>query len=66
MSLLLLSFLLDVPLNSERIARDPWVPLILLLVIVFVLAVGFAGGLVFLLIWLKRRKLKQAATGEVS
>ena len=66
MSLLLLSFLLDVPLNSERIARDPWVALIPLLVIVFVLAVGFAGGLVFLLIWLKRRKLKQAVTGEVS
>lgn len=64
MALLLL--LLDVPMNSERIARDPWVPLILLLVIVFVLAVGFAGGLVFLLIWLKRRKLKQAATAASS
>ena len=66
MSFLLLSFLFDVPLNSVRIARDPWVPLILLLVVVFVLALGFAGGLVFLLVWFKRRKLKQAATGDVS
>lgn len=56
----LLLLLFDVPLQSERIVRDPWVLLILLLLIVFVLAVGFAGGLVFLLIWLKRRKLKQA------
>lgn len=55
-----LLFLLDVPLNSERVAQTPWGALILLLVIVFVLAVGFAAGLVFLLIWLKRRKLKQA------
>lgn len=59
MSLLLL--LLDVPANSERIASDPWVPLIFLLLVVFVLAVGFAGGLVVFLIWYKRRKLKQAA-----
>jgi hypothetical protein len=65
--LLFLLFLLDVPLQSERIARDPWVPLILLLVIVLVLAVGFAGGLVVFLIWFKRRKLKQAAAaGEVT
>jgi hypothetical protein len=33
-----------------------WGALILLLVIVLVLSVAFAGGLVFLLIWLKRRK----------
>ena len=33
-----------------------WGPLLLLLAIVFVLAVAFAAGLVFLLIWLKRRK----------
>ena len=55
-----LLLLLDVPANSERIVQDPWVSLVLLLVIVFVLAVGFAAGLVFLLIWLKRRKLRQA------
>ncbi len=60
----LLLFLFDVPTHGERIASDPWVPLILLLVAVFVLAVGFSAGLVFLLIWLKRRKLK--ATSEVN
>ncbi len=43
------------------VAPDPvnplsWGPLLLLLVVVMVLAVGFAGALVFLLIWLKRRK----------
>ncbi len=37
----------------------PWGALILLLVIVFILAVGFTGGLVALLIWLKRRKVVQ-------
>lgn len=62
MKLLFFFFLLDVPLQSERIARDPWVMLVLLLLIVFVLAVGFAGGLVVFLIWFKRRKLKQEAT----
>ncbi len=55
-----LTLLLDVPPPSERVAQDPWVPLILLLLVVFVLAVGFAGGLVVFLIWFKRRKLKQA------
>jgi hypothetical protein len=59
--LLFFLFLLDVPLQSDRIARDPWVMLVLLLLIVFVLAVGFAGGLVVFLIWFKRRKLKQEA-----
>jgi len=37
-----------------------WGALILILVIITVLAVMFAGGLVFLLIWLKRRKMKDA------
>jgi len=41
-----------------------WGVLILLLVIVLFLAVAFAGGLVFLLIWLKRRKLKDAEKSE--
>lgn len=58
-----LLFLLDVA--PAPVGGDPWVTLILLLVIVFVLAVGFAAGLVFLLIWLKRRKLKQAAESSV-
>jgi len=63
----LLLFLWDVPLQSERIARDPWVPLILVSMIALVLATGFAAGLVFFLIWFKRRKLKQAAeAGDVS
>lgn len=58
-----LLFLLDVPAHGERIASDPWVPLLLLILAVFVLAVGFSGGLVFLLIWLKRRKLKASGEG---
>lgn len=63
----LLLFLLDVPLRSEDVSRDPWVPLILVSMVALVLAVGFAAGLVFLLIWLKRRQLKQAAeAGEGS
>ncbi|HSS19067.1 MAG TPA: hypothetical protein VLL54_03270 [Pyrinomonadaceae bacterium] len=37
----------------------PWGALIVLLVIVFVLAVGFVAGLVALLIWFKRRKAQQ-------
>jgi hypothetical protein len=37
-----------------------WGPLLLLLVVVFVLAVSFAAALVFLLIWLKRRKAGSA------
>ena len=37
----------------------PWGALILLLLIVFVLAVGFAAGIVVLLIWLKRRKARE-------
>jgi Flp pilus assembly protein protease CpaA len=61
----LLLFLLDLPLQSERISRDPWVPLVLVLLVVFILAVGFAGGLVVFLIWFKRRKLKQAAADAI-
>ena len=43
------------------VRRDPvrsigWAELIVLLAIVFVLAVAFVAGLVFLLIWFKRRK----------
>jgi uncharacterized membrane protein len=34
----------------------PWGALVGLLMIVFVLAVSFIAGLVFLLIWFKRRK----------
>ena len=42
--------------RADPVNVVPWGPLILLLVIVFVLAVCFTGGLVFFLIWLKRRK----------
>jgi len=42
--------------RPEPVQVFPWGALILLLVIVFVLAVSFTAGLVFLLIWLKRRK----------
>ncbi len=57
--------LLDVPAQGERIARDPWIPLILVSMVALILAVVFAAGLVFFLIWFKRRKLKQAAqSGE--
>lgn len=38
----------------------PWGALIALLAIIFVLAVSFAVGLVFLLIWVKRRKAGSA------
>jgi len=55
-------FLLDAAPNPVSVV--PWGALILLLVIVFVLAVGFTAGLVFLLIWLKRRKLKQSEIGN--
>lgn len=63
----LLLFLFDVPLPSEEVGRNPWMSLILLSMIALILSVGFLAGLVFFLIWLKRRKLKQAAeAGEVS
>jgi putative copper export protein len=56
-------FLLDVPTYGPA-PQTPWGVLILLLVIVFVLAVAFAAGLVFLLIWLKRRKIKNSQTAS--
>jgi hypothetical protein len=46
--------LLDV--SPDPVRALPWGALILLLAIVFVLAVSFTAGLVFLLIWLKRRQ----------
>ncbi|MEK6283619.1 MAG: hypothetical protein AABN95_24955 [Acidobacteriota bacterium] len=47
-------FLLDVaaaPMQSVG-----WVTIVILLAVILLLSVAFAGGLVFLLIWLKRRK----------
>jgi len=51
---LVLLLLLDV--SPAPVHPVPWGALIVLLVIIFVLAVSFSAGLVFLLIWLKRRK----------
>jgi hypothetical protein len=50
--------LLDVSPNP--VGGGSGVLLILLLGIILFLAAAFAGGLVFLLIWLKRRKMRVA------
>ena len=55
-----LLFLID--LSPDPVGLGSWGALILLLAIVLVLAMAFAGGLVFLLIWLKRRKTKGTET----
>ena len=47
--------------RADPVSPVPWGALILLLVIVFVLAVGFVAGLVVLLIWFKRRQVKEVA-----
>ncbi|HEV7684587.1 MAG TPA: hypothetical protein VGO68_20930 [Pyrinomonadaceae bacterium] len=53
-------FLIDVPADPVG-SPLPWGALIVLLVVVFVLAAAFVAGLVVLLIWLKRRKLKSVS-----
>jgi len=55
------SLLLLLDARADPVSPVPWGALILLLVIVFVLAVGFVAGLVALLIWFKRRQAKQVA-----
>ncbi|MDQ5847330.1 MAG: hypothetical protein M3539_18755 [Acidobacteriota bacterium] len=51
-----LLFYLDVRVApSEPVG---WGVLIALLAVVLILSIGFASGLVFLLVWMKRRKLK--------
>lgn len=47
--------------RADPVSPVPWGALMLLLVIVFVLAVGFVAGLVALLIWFKRRQAKEVA-----
>lgn len=42
----------------DPVSPLPWTGLIILLVIVFVLAVSLVIGLVFLLLWWKRRQLR--------
>lgn len=48
----------------DPVSPLPWGALIVLLAVVFVLAVAFAAGIVALLIWLKRRKAREAAVSE--
>ena len=45
----------------DPVSPVPWGGLIVLLVIIFVLAVGFTAALVALLIWLRRRKQRELA-----
>ena len=47
--------------RADPVSPVPWGALILLLVIVFVLAVGFVAGLLAILIWFKRRQAKEVA-----
>lgn len=58
------SFFLLLDARADPVSPVPWGALLLLLGIVFVLAVGFVAGLVALLIWLKRRKAKEAAASS--
>jgi hypothetical protein len=51
-----LALLLLLDLNPDPVHPVPWTALLVLLAIVFVLAVAFTAALVFLLLWLKRRK----------
>lgn len=50
----------------DPVSSLPWAGLLILLVIVFVLAVSLVIGLVFLLLWWKRRQLRaqQAVLAE--
>jgi hypothetical protein len=60
MSALLL--LLDV--RVDPVSPVPWTALIVLLVMVFVMAVGITAGVVVLLIWLKRNKSKGTVVSD--
>lgn len=59
---MVLMLFLDV--RADPISPIPWGALLLLLVIVFILAVSFTAGLVFLLIRLKRRGTNEAEAGS--
>jgi hypothetical protein len=50
--------LLDVA--PEPVNSLPWAALMILFAIVLLLSVSFVVGLVFLLIWFKRRKLRSS------
>jgi hypothetical protein len=55
-NLLGFALLLLMDVAPDPVHPLPWGALVVLLGIVFVLAVSFVAGLVFLLIWFKRRK----------
>ncbi len=54
-----MSALLLFDVRVDPVSAVPWGGLIVLLVIIFVLAVGFTAALVALLIWLRRRKQRE-------
>ena len=60
------ALLLLLDLRADPVGVGSWGVLALLLVIVFVLAVSFTGGLVFLLIWLKRRRVSSSQQAKPS
>ena len=54
------SGLLLMDVSPDPVGAGSWGLVVLLLGIIMILAIAFAGGLVFLLIWLKRRKMRAA------
>jgi len=58
------SLLLLMDVSPNPVGGGSGALLILVLGIILFLAVAFAGGLVFLLIWLKRRKMRAAQASE--
>ena len=50
--------------RADPVNVVPWGVLLLLMVVVFILAVGFIGAMVALLIWLKRRKPPETETAN--
>lgn len=54
-------FLLFLDVSPEPVGDLAWGPLILLLAVVLILSVVLVAGLIFLLIWLKRRKLNNSS-----
>ena len=57
-----LAFLFDV--RTDPVGGLPWGALIVLLGIVFVLAVGFVGAIVAILIWYKRRRTQRSVENQ--
>ena len=61
---LAIALLFDV--RADPVNPVSWGSLVLLLVIAFVLAMSFMAGLVFLLIWHKRRKISSSEQAKPS